>query len=127
MMAQPHYETSFPCEPTQARKARKAVAAFAQTWLKGNDSTDFETAVGEAFANAIEHGGCSVLTVHCWYDRNRLITDIQQNGSGFEAAHIPAPAQGSLRGYGLFIMRSVMDRVEFLENGTCVRLVKAAS
>ncbi len=126
MPAHPRYKSTFPCSPSAAREARKAVAAFARTWLKGADSTDFESAVGEALANAIEHGKCSIVTVDCWFDRQKLVAEIQQNGFGFEPATVHAPQRGSSRGYGLFIMRAVMDHVEFLENGTRVRLVKRA-
>jgi anti-sigma regulatory factor (Ser/Thr protein kinase) len=127
MPAQLRYKNTFPCNPSAARLARKALVAFARAWLKGADSTDFESAVGEALANAIEHGKCSIVTVECWYDRQKLVAEIRQNGFGFEPPTAHAPQQGSSRGYGLFIMRTVMDHVEFLENGTRVRLIKRAS
>jgi anti-sigma regulatory factor (Ser/Thr protein kinase) len=123
----PHYSETFACTPTEARRARKAVAHFAAAWLHGTDSSDFETAVGEALANAVEHGGCSRMTVDCVYAHERLIAEIAQNGLGFEAPRDhPAPARGAARGYGLFIMQSMLDRLEFYENGTRVRLVKCA-
>lgn len=123
----PHYTETFSCTPLEARRARKAVAHFAAAWLQGTASSDFETAVGEALANAVEHGNCSHLTVDCIYTHERLVTEIVQNGMGFQPPrrrHAPAP--GAERGYGLFIMHSVLDRLEFYENGTRVRLVKRA-
>lgn len=128
MIQPPKYQETFACTPSDARRARKAVAQFAAAWLLGRDSSDFETAVGEALANAIEHGKCSSMTVDCAYDRDRLIAEIAQNGAGFQPPHAHrAPARGSARGYGLFIMYSMLDRLEFYENGTRVRLVKRAS
>jgi anti-sigma regulatory factor (Ser/Thr protein kinase) len=121
------FKETFAGTPHDARRARKAVADFAAAWLHGTDSTDFEVAVGEALANAIEHGKCSCLTVDCVYARQRLVAEIAQNGLGFEPPRDRrAPEQGSLRGYGLFIMQSLLDRLEFHENGTRVRLVKRA-
>jgi anti-sigma regulatory factor (Ser/Thr protein kinase) len=123
----PHYNETFACTPTEARRARKAVVQFAAPWLQGTASSDFETAVGEALANAVEHSHCSHLTVDCVYARERLIAEIVQDGIGFEPPRNQrAPAQGAERGYGLFIMHSVLDRLEFYENGTRVRLVKRA-
>ena len=128
MIHPPKYKESFACTPTDARRARKAVAQFAGEWLAGADSTDFETAVGEALANAIEHGKCSRLTVDCVYAQERLVAEIAQNGQGFKPPRDHrAPAQGSIRGYGLFIMQSLLDRLEFFENGTRIRLVKRAA
>ena len=123
----PHYKETFACTPTEARRARKAVAQFAGAWLQGHDSSDFETAVGEALANAVEHGKCSYMIVDCTYSRRRLVAEIAQNGLGFEPpSDRHAPAQGSARGYGIFIMQSLLDKLEFYENGTRLRLVKRA-
>ena len=127
VMAQPpRYTGTFPCTPQDARRARKAVAAFAGSWLQDGDATDFETAIGEALANVIEHGKCSQLTIECWYARKRVTAEIAQNGIGFEPpARARAPQHGATRGYGLFIMRAILDQVDYRENGTRVRLVKA--
>lgn len=127
MVHSPKYKESFACTPTDARRARKAVARFAEEWLAGPDSTDFETAVGEALANAIEHGKCSRLTIDCKYAQEKLVAEIAQNGQGFEPPRDRrAPAKGSIRGYGLFIMQSLLDRLEYYEHGTRIRLVKRA-
>jgi anti-sigma regulatory factor (Ser/Thr protein kinase) len=123
----PRYTETFACNPTEARRARKALAHFAAAWLHGADSSDFEMAVGEALANTVEHSKCSRMTVDCVYAHERVIAEIAQNGLGFEPPHIhPAPARGATRGYGLFIMHSMLDQLEFYENGTRVRLVKRA-
>lgn len=125
VMPAPKYRESFACTPDDARRARKAVAQFAEEWLADADSMDFETAVGEALANAVEHGKCSRLTVDCTYSQERLVAEIAQNGQGFEPPRDHyAPAQGASRGYGLFIMQSLLDRLEFYEHGTRIRLVK---
>ena len=126
MSPQPRYTETFSCTAHDARRARKAVAAFAGGWLQGRDAIDFETAVGEALANVVEHGKCSQLIVDCWYAGKKITAEIAQNGIGFEPPTRPrAPEQGAVRGYGLFIMRAVLDQVDYRENGTRVRLVKS--
>jgi anti-sigma regulatory factor (Ser/Thr protein kinase) len=123
--SRPQFNETFACTPSDARRARKAVATFAKAWLRGVDSADFETAVGGALANAIEHGKCSRLTVDCRYARKRVVAEIRQNGLGFNPPRKGrVPAQGAGRGFGLFIMRTVLDHVEYREHGTRVRLVK---
>ena len=127
MTPAPHYNETFACTPTEARRARKAVAQFAEAWLHGKDSCDFETAVGEALANAVEHGRCSRITVDCIFFRQRLVAEIAQNGRGFRPPRERrAPAEGAARGYGIFIMQSLLDGLEYHENGTRLRLVKRA-
>lgn len=126
MPAEHRYRETFDCNPTEARRARKAIAAFAQAWLKETDASDFESAVGEALANAVSHGHCKRLNVACRFVRQAVVAEIeQQNGAAFEPpASFAPPAVGAPRGYGLFIMRSILDELEYRENGRRVRLVK---
>jgi anti-sigma regulatory factor (Ser/Thr protein kinase) len=127
VLRQHQYQGTFGCNPGEARRARKAIAAFAQTWLTGTDAADFESAIGEALANAVSHGKCKRLKVDCRFAEQAVVAEIlQQNGVGFEPASILPPAAGAARGYGLFIMRSILDAVEYAENGKRVRLVKRA-
>jgi anti-sigma regulatory factor (Ser/Thr protein kinase) len=126
MPAQARYADTFPCSPLDARRARKAVAGFARGWLRGIDACDFESAVGEALANVVEHSGCTQIVVQCWCAGQKVTAEIWQNGTGFDVpARHHAPPRGAPRGYGLFIMQAVLDQVDFRENGTRVRLVKA--
>lgn len=108
-----------------ARQARCAITAFARGWLRGRDLTDFEGAIGEVLANAVEHGGGPEITVECYFDSGRVVAEIEDHGAGFlppPAVH--APVGGAPRGYGLFIMHRLLDEVEFLDSGRKLRLVK---
>lgn len=128
MAVEARYRETFAGSPLEARRARKAIAAFASGWLHGLDATDFESAVGEALANAVEHGRCSRLVVDCCYARKKVTVDIRQDGVGFQPPmNSHPPAEGSARGYGLFIMRAVLDELKFHDQGTRVRLVKATA
>jgi anti-sigma regulatory factor (Ser/Thr protein kinase) len=90
---------------------------------------DIETAVGEALANAVEHGASEDpwFTVEANFVGGSLVVDIKDGGRGFdtdsEAARIAA--QRALhRGFGITLMRTLMDRVEYAEGGTRIRLFK---
>jgi anti-sigma regulatory factor (Ser/Thr protein kinase) len=121
------FSGQFPCSPTGARRARKLVTNFAASWLSGEDLVNFELACGEALANCAEHSGGPTMSVDCWLDGDRLMTEIRHYGRGFEPPErVTAPPQGAPRGYGLFIMHSVLDGLEFLDGGTGLRLIKSA-
>jgi anti-sigma regulatory factor (Ser/Thr protein kinase) len=103
------------------------LAAIASQWLAGDDLLDFELAVGEALANAVEHGGGGVVHVSCGYERGRVVAEIQDYGAGFGRAGPPSrPPNGAVRGYGLFIMNRIVDEVEFMDDGRRLRLMKDA-
>lgn len=119
------YKESFPCTAEGARCARKSLRNFAQEWLAGRDLADFETAVGEVLANAVEHSKSSTLTVDCSWCAGKLVTEIQDDGLGFlPPSTVRRPSGDALRGYGLFIMHQVLDELDFLDGGRRVRLVK---
>lgn len=119
------YEGSFPCSPIGARQARCAIKAFAQSWLSGRDLTDFEGAIGEVLANAVEHGRGLKIGVECYADSDRVVAEIRDYGGGFlPPAPVRAPTGGALRGYGLFIVHRLLDEVEYLDNGSRLRLIK---
>jgi anti-sigma regulatory factor (Ser/Thr protein kinase) len=95
----------------------------------GTDLADVETAVGEALANAAEHGHRpgSGFEVRVHLDRERVVIEIEDEGGGFPGAPGPAaasPPHDALRGFGIYLMRQLMDEVSFDERGTCVRLTK---
>ncbi|NSW87551.1 MAG: ATP-binding protein [Syntrophobacteraceae bacterium] len=79
-----------------------------------------ELAVSEACTNAIEHGlsgkDDSKVTVVFQVFDERLVISVADEGNGFDLAGIPNPDFPSHpeRGYGLFIIRSVMDEVDYI-------------
>ena len=122
----PEFQGSFARTAESATRARKILRNLAKTWLDGQTLVDFEVAIGEALANAVEHGGGDSLLVSCRRDADRIVVDIKDEGTGFAADRIRvtrAPS-GAPRGYGLFIMHKIADEVEILDGGTRLRLVK---
>jgi serine/threonine-protein kinase RsbW len=90
------------------------------------------SAVTEAASNAIRHGSPegarNHIRVSFHLDENALVVDIADQGRGFDPDQVPVPDPAELRegGYGLHMMRKMMDRVEFFqdERGMLVRMTK---
>ena len=105
-----------PPEPRAARAIRDSVARFARSQGVGDDDLDhFLTALGEAIANAIEHGGnVGNLPIHVEVrvGQGRIMATVQDNGRGFEPNSIsepPLPDPVAERGRGLPIIRRCSD------------------
>ena len=109
--------------------ARRAVVAFARQWFSGDDLSDIESAVGEALANCAEHGyvNGTQIDVRCRFDGRELSVEIKDAGQGFDrwnASDFVKPLSAAPRGYGTFIMRRLMDEMEYTDHGSRIRLVK---
>lgn len=115
---------------SSVRAARRAIVDFARACgLAGQELTDVESAVGEALANTAEHAGGSEseFEVSAWCDRDALTVEVADKGPGFarwNATDDAPPGDSAPRGFGIFIMRAVMDRVEYSEGGRRLLLVK---
>jgi len=97
------------------------------------NQTDLEIALREALANAIIHGNgfedAKHIFLRCYGapDAAMLII-VRDQGDGFEPSEVPDP-RGADRmhlhhGRGLFLMRELMDFVEYRKNGREVILYK---
>jgi serine/threonine-protein kinase RsbW len=110
---------------------RKALRRFAQTvGFSGEALDDIECAVGEALANAVEHGSRrsgSAVRVVASMDGTALSIEVIDQGEGFlgwNNVEVAQPVFSSPRGYGIFMMREFMDHVSYTRNGSTLRLVK---
>ncbi len=126
-----HYRATFTSEPRNAALARRSIASFASVCgFSEAEVADIRLAAGEALSNAVEHGRgerSSGFTVACTFEDARLTIEIRDSGGGFVAA----PDRGAYlqpddrgRGFGIFLMRRLMDEVQFDRNGTVVRLTR---
>jgi anti-sigma regulatory factor (Ser/Thr protein kinase) len=117
-----------------ARRVRHQVMGLARL-LPFNDSDldSIETAVGEAALNAAKHGsprgGEDRLHVCCARTGGRFIIEITDQGSGFIPEFVAEPIAENLctSGYGICLMRGLMDETRFTlshEGGTTVHLMK---
>jgi serine/threonine-protein kinase RsbW len=115
------------------RNARRGLIDFVATCgFQDQLLADVESAAGEALANAAEHGdGASTIDVDVWatFDGTSLVIEVDDHGIGFDGAAAlkhSGPDPTGDRGFGIFLMRTLMDEVAYSARGTRVQLVKRA-
>jgi anti-sigma regulatory factor (Ser/Thr protein kinase) len=125
------YRARLPNGYTSVRQARRALRTFAETCgFRDTPLADVENAAGEALANAAEHGdgvGSPGFDISATFDGDRLVIEIDDHGRGFDASAVlaqPAPDAGGYRGFGVFLMRTLMDEVAYSERGSRIQLIK---
>lgn len=97
-----------------------------------SDVFDLKVAVGEACANAIEHGSPrgkrDVIKITYQFEKDTAVIEVSDEGI-FKPRFPAFDAQLNYRGRGIPFMLALMDEVEIKESpqGTTVRLVKARS
>lgn len=102
-----------------------------QAGLTRGEVDDLDLAVTEACANAIRHGSPdrerNTIYVTFHVGPECVAVEIRDEGRGFDPTSKVPPPPGEMRdgGYGLHIMRQVVDRVEISSRGgTTIRLLK---
>jgi anti-sigma regulatory factor (Ser/Thr protein kinase) len=126
----PRYRATFTSGPRNAALARRSIARFARVCgFSEQEVADICLAAGEALSNAIEHGcgtRASSFTVQCTFEHDRLTIAVSDSGEGFacppDTLSVEPDERG--RGFGIFLMRRLMDDVTFARNGTLVRMVR---
>lgn len=91
---------------------------------------DIEIATGEALANAVQHGrpkqgSTFILRAECWDES--IVIEVRDSGRGFGRPDPPQndPALGMpARGFGITLMRALMNEVTYSDNGSSVKLVR---
>ncbi len=89
-------------------------------------------ACDEAITNAIIHGNESKpnkkVNVHIYLSSSRFRIRVRDQGKGFEAESVADPREGNNvhrgSGRGVFLMRKIMDSVEYKDGGCVVELEK---
>ncbi len=123
------FRAHFRGTPSSVREARWAIVDYARTCGFSADET-FEIALGagEALANAVEHGCQNVgsIAVACTFEDGVLTIEITDSGPGFDhpAYENKQRDPAANRGFGLHIMRAVMDTTEYKSHGQTIRLTK---
>ncbi|MBV8636982.1 MAG: ATP-binding protein [Candidatus Eremiobacteraeota bacterium] len=126
----PSYRAAFSGDRRNVPLARNAIATFARICgFSVEEVSDIRLAAGEAISNAVEHGRAvrsSGFSVRCSFIEEELTIEIRDNGEGFSLEGKPdeTPIEQRSRGFGIFLMRRLMDGVHFDKNGTCVRLIR---
>ena len=86
--------------------------------------------VTEAVNNAIIHGNkkdeSKQIVLAYSTQKNSLVFIIKDEGNGFDSSNLPDPTDPEnlekLHGRGVFLMRSLADKVDFEEEGKLVKL-----
>ena len=125
-----HYRAAFTSDVRNVAVARQGIAGFAAgCGFSDEEVSDIRLAAGEALSNAVEHGSetpSRKIVVDCAFASDELRIEIQDSGRGFtEPTHLTKVEPDDRgRGFGIFLMRRLMDEVSFAQNGTLVRLVR---
>jgi anti-sigma regulatory factor (Ser/Thr protein kinase) len=114
------------------KQARLALTAFAASCgFRNGALADVESAVGEALANAAEHGNReSGFDVYATFDDECLIIEVKDHGGGFDcdkALERTTIDAGGTRGFGIFLMQQLMDEIAYSDRGSRIQLVKRAN
>jgi serine/threonine-protein kinase RsbW len=96
-------------------------------------ASDVELCVSEACTNAIKYGGSRErednISLYFEIHEDKLIIKVQDKGMGFNLNDLPEPDIESLpdRGYGLYIIRSKMDDVQYSQTkkGNFLTMIKS--
>ncbi len=124
------YRRRFASTYEAAGAARRDIVAFAAAnGCAGEALADIENAVGEALANAAEHGhrDDGDIAVHAAITDREFVIEIEDRGPGFarwSSSEALRPGATAARGFGIFLMRELMDKVEYSAHGARIRLVK---
>lgn len=123
---------SLPSKPEYVSVARMTSSVIAnKIGFNIEDIEDIKVAVGEACNNAVLHGcECnSSFNVKFTISNDNIIIEVEDNGKGFDVDSCPSPdiCNPKEGGLGIFIIKSLMDKVEVEsspEKGTVIRMAK---
>jgi len=127
------FNASYPSALESVRAARRALVAFARAvGFTGTTLADLEIAIGEALANAGEHGHVpgGSIAVSASFEGGILKIEVKDDGPGFDgwkSSADTARVVSSPRGFGLHIMRAVADRIEYRDDGRRVIITKRSA
>jgi serine/threonine-protein kinase RsbW len=110
----------------------RILGAVRPVGLPSDRLNDLAVALSEALSNAAIHGNGMnpdkkvVVTVSV-VPRERAVIEVKDEGHGFDAGELSDPTSDPARiiatsGRGVFLMRRLVDRVDYEEGGTRVRL-----
>jgi serine/threonine-protein kinase RsbW len=105
-------------------------AGFADDRLRLN----FRVGVAEALANAMLYGNErdpeKRVRIEAWCSPDKVRVRVTDQGAGFDPGALPDPTlpqnRASSRGRGVFLIRQLMDQVEFNEQGNSIEMLLLA-
>ncbi|MBP8866262.1 MAG: ATP-binding protein [Acetobacterium sp.] len=126
---------TLPTKPEYVSLARLTIASVANNMgFSIGDVEDLKVAVSEACTNALNHSKNPDTTYDLTYvvENQKLVFTVTDRGVGFEPENVAMPDLNGkqLGGFGLFIIKSLMDRVEIISEqglGTTITMIKNLS
>jgi serine/threonine-protein kinase RsbW len=100
--------------------------------LNEDDLFCIRLSLGEALINAIKHGNKLnadlFVEVTMEYATGCLVISVKDQGKGFDFHNLPDPRKpenlAELYGRGIFLIKSMMDGVEFFAGGSGIKMTK---
>jgi serine/threonine-protein kinase RsbW len=115
--------------PAIGKFANGLFAALEEFFQDEHVSYDLELIVSEACTNVIRHAypdrdNPGILQLKLWYDPHKICIEIVDFGPGFDLETIEDPdlKEPKEGGMGLFIIRQLTDRVEYIRDSQGNRL-----
>jgi serine/threonine-protein kinase RsbW len=115
-----------------APTVRRVLLELTSAPLEVEQVSNLTVALSEALSNAVKHGNAAcperpVLVAACADVVQGVVVDVRDFGPGFDVASVIDCCEGerllATSGRGVFLMRHLVDRVEFNKRGNRVRLV----
>lgn len=105
---------------------------FQDSDLSSEEIWEMKLALHELGVNAIEHGNQKdqdkLVRITYTIFKDRLEITVEDEGEGFDPETLPDPTEGDAlvrdRGRGVYLVKRMMDGVEYLGRGNAVRLTK---
>lgn len=122
--------------PSETRYIRKVSARILDSIGAGSIDEgrifDIKLCIEEATRNAIVHGNHSdkrlPVRVSYWIEADKLHIEVEDEGPGFDHKALPDPtSSGQIMknsGRGVYLIKKLMDKVEFNDKGNKITLVK---
>ena len=122
--------------PSETRYIRKVssriLSSLAPYAVDEGRVFDIKLCVEEAVRNAIVHGNHSdrrtAVRVAYWVQDGSLYIEIEDEGPGFDHSKVADPTSGphilKNSGRGVYLIKRLMDKVEYSGNGNRVTMVK---
>ena len=122
--------------PAELNKVIPLVDMISQKTIVLTASSDevfkIKLALEEALTNAVRHGNTldphRCVSVRVKATLEKIVMDVHDDGEGFNFENLPDPTVGDRvskpSGRGVFLMRQLMDTVEFYDKGSGVKMIK---
>jgi serine/threonine-protein kinase RsbW len=131
----PPLKLTISSDPQKIAEVEAQVERYLSPWVASEDDRDsLAIALTEVLSNAIYHGNRldprKQVRISVQVEPEQVLIAVKDEGEGFDPEKLDDPlAPENLlkdRGRGIFILRALMDRVEFdfSQGGTLVTLVK---